>query len=120
MLKRSKGGVTYRVAKHGLKGPTEVDTAMKEKTTGGKSSSRVACESLENWARLENQDWLQELMVSEFTELLVREKSKQRKGVDAKAGYRNGYGKPRRLTMSVGTVTFRRPRTCSTGTGTEW
>ena len=39
---------------------------MKEKTTGGRSSSRVAWESLEKWARLEIQDWLQELMVVLF------------------------------------------------------
>ena len=30
--------------------------------------------------------------------------------VDAEAGYRNGHGKPRRLTMSSGTITLRRPR----------
>ena len=31
---------------------------MKEKTTGRRSSSRVAWESLEKWARLEIQDWV--------------------------------------------------------------
>ena len=44
----SVGGVTFRVAKHGLKGPTEGDTAVKEKTTSSRSSSRVAWKSLEN------------------------------------------------------------------------
>ncbi len=83
---------------------------MKEKTTRRRSSSRVAWESLEKWARLEIQDWVQELMVAEVTELLGREKSERRKPVDTTAGYRNGYGKPRKLTMSVGTVTVRRPR----------
>ena len=83
---------------------------MKEKTTGRRSSSRAAWESLEKWARLEIQDWVQELMVAEVTELLGREKSERRKPVDTTAGYRNGYGKPRKLTMSVGTVTVRRPR----------
>ena len=83
---------------------------MKEKTTGGRSLSMLAWESLEEWARLEIQDWLQELMVSEVTELFGREKSERRKGVDTTAGYRNGYGKPRNLTMSLGTVTVRRPR----------
>ena len=70
----------------------------------------MAWESLEKWARLEIQDWVQELMVAEVTELLGREKSERRKPVDTTAGYRNGYGKPRKLTMSVGTVTVRRPR----------
>lgn len=83
---------------------------MKEKTTQGSRTSRVAWESLENWARLEIQDWLQELMVAEVTDVLGRSKSERRKPVDSKAGYRNGYGKPRNLTMSIGTVTVRRPR----------
>jgi putative transposase len=30
--------------------------------------------------------------------------------VDAPAGYRNGYGKPRRLALTSGTITVRRPR----------
>jgi transposase-like protein len=30
--------------------------------------------------------------------------------VDAPSGYRNGYGKARRLTLSSGTITVRRPR----------
>lgn len=98
------------MGKQGLKGPTEGDTAMKEETTESRSSSRVAWESLENWARLEIQEWIQDLMVGEVTELLGREKSERRQPVDSRAGYRNGYGKPRRLTMSIGTVTVRRPR----------
>ena len=42
--------------------------------------------------------------------LLGRLKSERRKPVDEAGGYRNGYGKPRKLTMSCGTVTVRRPR----------
>ena len=83
---------------------------MKEKTTRGRSSSRVAWESLESWARLEIEERVQELMVAEVTELLGRQKSERRKAVDPSAGYRNGYGKARNLTMSMGTVTVRRPR----------
>lgn len=30
--------------------------------------------------------------------------------MDAAVGYRNGYGKPRRLSVMAGTVTVRRPR----------
>ena len=44
---------------------------MKEKTTRRRSSSRVAWESLEKWARLEIQDWLQELMVVLFQKARV-------------------------------------------------
>src|SRR5688572_13237128 len=43
-------------------------------------------------------------------ELLGRDKSERREAVDAGAGYRNGYGKPRRLSMTSGTITVRRPR----------
>jgi hypothetical protein len=74
---------------------------MKEKNIEEGMTSRVAWESLENWARLEIQDWLQELqelMVAEVTDVLGRSKSERRKPVDSKAGYRNGYGKPRNLT----------------------
>ena len=43
-------------------------------------------------------------------ELLGRRKSARRKAVDSVRGYRSGHGKPRRLTLSCGTVTVRRPR----------
>ena len=83
---------------------------MKEKNTEDGKTSRVAWDSLESWARLEIQEWIQDLLVAEVTEVLGRGKSERRKPVDTKAGYRNGYGKPRNLTMSIGTVTVRRPR----------
>jgi transposase-like protein len=56
------------------------------------------------------QTWLQDLLEQEVTELLGRCKSERLKAVDAPAGYRNGFGKPRHLTLSNGTVTIRRPR----------
>ena len=46
----------------------------------------------------------------ETLEGMVREKSERRSTVDSAEGYRNGYGKPRRLAMSSGTITLRRPR----------
>ena len=58
------------------------------------------------WDELE--EWMQQLLVEEVTEFLGRRKY-QRRGAEM-AGYRNGYGKPRRLTMRSGTVTVRRPR----------
>ena len=42
--------------------------------------------------------------------MLGRRRYTRREGVDAPAGYRNGYGKPRRLSLSGGTITLRRPR----------
>jgi len=67
-------------------------------------------ESLEVYARTEIQTWLQRLLEEEVGELLGRERYRRREGVDSQAGYRNGYGKPRRLSMSCGTITVRRPR----------
>ncbi len=65
---------------------------------------------LESCLRMKMRGWLQELLEAEMDELLGRAKSERRKAVDAPPGYRNGYGKPRRLTLSNGTVTVRRPR----------
>jgi transposase-like protein len=55
-------------------------------------------------------EWLQDLLDAEVDELLGRRKSARRKAVDGAQGYRSGHGKPRRLTLSCGTVTVRRPR----------
>ena len=65
---------------------------------------------MEEWARGKIQEWLQALLEFEVTEFLGREKSERREAVDAGAVYRNGYGKPRRLSMTSGTITVRRPR----------
>ena len=51
-----------------------------------------------------------QILEEEATELLGREKSERKAAVDAAPGYRNGYGKARRLSMSSGTITVRRPR----------
>ena len=56
------------------------------------------------------QEFIQQIMEEEVTELLGREKSERSSTVDSAEGYRNGYGKPRRLAMSSGTITLRRPR----------
>jgi len=66
--------------------------------------------SLEEFARLQIQGWLQDLLEDEVTELLGRQPSERRAAVDASAGYRNGYGKPRRLAMTSGTLVVQRPR----------
>jgi putative transposase len=83
---------------------------MKEKNIEKRPESRVGFEQLEEWARGKVQCWLQELLEEEVTELLGRGRSERREGIDAPPGYRNGYGKPRRLSMSGGTITLRRPR----------
>ena len=83
---------------------------MEEKSTKGSEASRVVWAQLEGWARGQIRHWVQGLLESEVSELLGREKCERREAVDAGAGYRNGYGKPRRLSMTSGTITLRRPR----------
>ncbi len=49
-------------------------------------------------------------MEEEVTAFLGRSRYERGPAVDGPAGYRNGYGKPRRLSLSCGTVEVRRPR----------
>ena len=83
---------------------------MRKQNIEERVESRVYFEQLEDWVRERIQGWVQELLEEEVTELLGRRKSERRRAVDAVSGYRNGYGKPRRLTMSSGTIQVRRPR----------
>ena len=83
---------------------------MKKATTDRREAVRVCWESLEEWTRQRVQGYIQDLLEEEVTELLGRAKSQRRQAVDASAGYRNGYGKPRKLTLGGGTITVRRPR----------
>jgi putative transposase len=82
---------------------------MKEKNTATESASTVCYEMIEAKARSRIQEWLQDLLEAEVTEFLGRGKS-QRREKEAVAGYRNGYGKPRRMALTAGTITVRRPR----------
>ncbi|HSH74437.1 MAG TPA: transposase [Longimicrobiales bacterium] len=84
---------------------------MREDIAGPpEQSTAPAWEALEGLVRQKAQKFIQHILEEEVTELLGREKSERRAAVDAAAGYRNGYGKPRRLAMSSGTITLRRPR----------
>ena len=76
----------------------------------GPESTTPVFEILERLVREQAQEFIQQILEEEVTELLGRGKSERREGVDAPAGYRNGHGKPRHLTMSSGTITLRRPR----------
>ncbi len=53
---------------------------------------------MEAWVREHVQAFIQRLLEDELTKCVGREKSQRRAAMDAPAGYRNGYGKPRRLT----------------------
>lgn len=83
---------------------------MQKQTTEHTRSSRPTWEGLEALMREKIQGWLQDLLEEEVNELLGRRKSERRKAVDAVLGYRNGFSKPRHLTLSCGTVAVRRPR----------
>lgn len=73
-------------------------------------SSGEVWDRLEELVREQAQAFVQRILEEEVTEFLGRRKSERRAEVDGVAGYRNGYGKPRRLAMSSGTITLRRPR----------
>lgn len=66
-------------------------------------------ETLETFARVRVQEFVQRLLEEEVDELLGRKKSERRTS-DTAAGYRNGAGKPRQLALMNGTITLRRPR----------
>ncbi len=84
---------------------------MREDIAGREcASSRRMWEVLEGMVREKAQEFIQGILEEEVTDLLGREKSERRAGIDRPEGYRNGYGKPRRLAMSSGTITLRRPR----------
>ena len=71
---------------------------------------KVVFQELDSWLRVKIQDFIQQMLEEEVTELLGRSKSQRLKAVDSPSGYRNGYGKTRRLTTGCGTITVRRPR----------
>ena len=83
---------------------------MKEKSTGTGAESRPTWESLETFARQGVQRLLQQLLEEEVEQVVGRRRYERRDGVDAAPGYRNGLGKPRRLSTMTGTITIRRPR----------
>ena len=76
----------------------------------GTESTTPTWEALEDFVRQKAQELIQSILEEDVTELLGRRKSERRVAVDGPVGYRNGYGKPRRLAMSQGTITVRRPR----------
>jgi len=79
---------------------------MKKQNTISTTASTVCYETLESFARTHIQHWLQDLLEAEVTEFLGRGRHER----GANRGYRNGYGKPRRLALTAGTVTVQRPR----------
>lgn len=81
-----------------------------KKMIAGAAASRPVWDTLETFARGKVQEFIQQLLKDEVTELLGREKSERRAAVDGPIGSRNGHGKPRRLALMNGTISVRRPR----------
>src|SRR5580765_590561 len=83
---------------------------MKEKHIGGVESKEIFYEEVEGFAREKIRGHLQDLLEQEVSEWLGREKSERKINAKEQPGYRNGYGRARRLTMSLGTIEIQRPR----------
>ena len=84
---------------------------MGENSGGPKTSSTLPLwEELERMVREQVQVFIQAILEEEVTEFLGRRKSERVAAVDPMVGYRNGYGKRRRLSMSSGPIELRRPR----------
>jgi putative transposase len=83
---------------------------MREEHREKDESKGIFYEGLEEFARGKIRQHLQDLLEQEVTEWLGREKSQRKSNPLEEPGYRNGYGRRRRFTLSVGTVEVRRPR----------
>ena len=86
----------------GLQARRRRATAMDQRTTSGSLTSSPTWEGLHEWLRNAIQALIQAALEAEVTELLGRVRYQRRAAVDAPAGYRNGYGKPRKLTTPHG------------------
>jgi transposase-like protein len=83
---------------------------MTEKHIEGRESKGIFYDELEEYARGKIREHLQDLLEQEVSEWLGRDRSERKVSPLEQPGYRNGYGKRRRFTMSVGTIEVRRPR----------
>jgi transposase-like protein len=81
----------------------------RSETNVAAKSSGAFYEHLEAYVREQAQGMIQRILEEEVEESLGRVKS-QRRTDDVPAGYRNGHGRERRLSTSIGTITVRRPR----------
>ena len=57
---------------------------------------------------------IQEFLEEKVPEFMGRAKSARRSDMDNDSGYRNGYARPRGLTLSSGTIRLRKPRVRNT------
>ncbi len=83
---------------------------MKRDTISGGMKSSRTYEMLETIVRGKVQEFIQDILEEEVSEFFGRGKSERMRSVDGVVGYRNGYGKPRHLSLQSGTIRVRRPR----------
>ena len=83
---------------------------MGKLSTAKRQASSVIWDYLDDWVHVKVQEFIQAILEEEVTELLGRKKSERRKAIDSPPVYRNGHGKPRKLTLGCGTITVYRPR----------
>jgi putative transposase len=83
---------------------------VKQKSIEAVAASSPTWETLEALTRQGMQQLLQRMLEDEVDGVLGRGRYERREAIDPRPGYRNGFGKPRRLSLSKGTITLRRPR----------
>ncbi|MES4785144.1 MAG: IS256 family transposase, partial [Nitrospiraceae bacterium] len=82
---------------------------MRQQRTPSGEASSVTWETVEAWVRGHGQGFIQRGLEAEVSECVGCQKSQRRRPLEER-GYRNGSGKPRRVTLSGGTITVPRPR----------
>ena len=87
---------------------------MSKRATESIVKSSPEWDELEGWLRGSMQKLIQEVLEEEVTDFLGRAKSARRSEADSDSGYRNGHGRPRKLTLSSGTIELSRPRVRNT------
>ena len=114
MCKRRTGGVAFgdrQPEPRALRTAAEGDSAHEgAEHHRGRGVKAPGWEALEAYAREGIRRMLQQMLKEEIEEVLARQRYARRAGVDAASGYRNGWGKPRRLSLMSGTITLRWPR----------
>jgi transposase-like protein len=83
---------------------------MRKSTIAVESKSRATYVDLEEAIREKVRGFIQDVIEEEVTEFLGRKKSERGRKEEGREGYRNGYGKTRKLGMLSGTIKIRRPR----------
>jgi putative transposase len=83
---------------------------MRKSTIARETKSRATYEDLEAAIREKLRGFIQAVIEEEVTEFLGRKKSERGRKEEGREGYRNGYGKMRKLGMLSGTIRVRRPR----------